>query len=328
MRRLQQPTHLRQPLGKIANISQHSGAAQKALHPGNHPVRRMRRRVDDAPRPGRRRRIPLPGIPERPDLCRYSVSFAKEDIVVGAAVKRRVKVDQVNAAARPLLPHPAKAVAVVQGLRGQINLHQIECAQNWARASVAGILPGLLGRVVISTVIPAFAGIQHCRQPFQAVLVPHRYVIPAFAGIQHCDLDGAAIMLPMAYVIPSKAGIQHCRGHQNGENVRRTAVNRNMTTRPRWFRCGSVSPAKAGVYLTQLDSDFRRNDEKIAPSKLETLPRAGAPLPPTPCDAPLPHPIVLDCPCRSAPIRPAPAKSSNLMPPTLLQNTYLYPLIP
>ena len=44
----------------------------------------------------------------------------------------------------------------------------------------------------------------------------------------------------------------------------------------RWFRCGAVAAAKAGVYLAQLDSGFRRNDEKIAPPNSGSVAAAKA----------------------------------------------------
>ena len=51
-----------------------------------------------------------------------------------------------------------------------------------------------------------------------------------------------------------------------GMTVGGAGMTVDMTARPRWFRCGSVAPAKTGVYPTRLDSGWRRNDEKIAPS--------------------------------------------------------------
>ena len=110
-----QPPHFGQAICQVAQIGQHTGVAQKGAQPGNRPMRRVCDGVGDALRAFDRRRIPLPGIPEGPDLRRHAVALAEQDIVVGVAVERRVQVNQIDAVVRPL-PHPVQAVAVVEGL--------------------------------------------------------------------------------------------------------------------------------------------------------------------------------------------------------------------
>ena len=125
-RRLQQPPHLRQPLGNIAEVRQHTRTPQCLLQPAHRPASRMRRRAGNPPHPPRRRRIPLPGILKRPHLRRRPVPLPKQDVVVGVAVKRRIQVNQIHAVRRPP-PHPVQAIAVTKGLRCHPNLHIIRC---------------------------------------------------------------------------------------------------------------------------------------------------------------------------------------------------------
>ena len=119
-------------------------------------------------------------------------------------------------------------------------------------------------------------------------------------------------------VVPAQAGIQsawsyapsfrrkpesRARGHMH----RRSGASRN----PERVAICTVIPAQAGIYLTQLDSGFRRSDGSTPrPPKLETLP---APPPP--------FPVRALGPAARPPKSKIPAKSGQIAPQSLLTNS-------
>ena len=86
----------------------------------------------------------------------------------------------------------------------------------------------------LPTVIPAKAGIYACRLHYQLPQPSSRLpptVIPTQAGIYACRLHHHS----RGCTAPDSGASRNngCRGAENGENRRPTAVNRNITTRPR-----------------------------------------------------------------------------------------------